>query len=152
MIEPLKPIGVGFKGKLVSDYIELAEWPVVALVGVVILIYLTSLWLEMSYYGLIVPLVFLTQVLAAAGLAYWRGVINQEAWPQVIILTALVGLVAGLVSAMLALFRFWHFWLIFNLVTEPVWSASLAIVVSLLTLGFFHLPGALRPWFNKIKK
>lgn len=152
MEDVLKPVGVEIKGKRVSDYVELAEWPVVALAGVVILIYLMSLWLEMSYYGLIVPLVFLAQVLAAAGLAYWRGVINQETWPQVVILTALVGLTAGLVSAVLALFRFWHFWLIFNLVTEPVWSACLAIVVSLLTLGFFHLPGALRPWFNKIKK
>lgn len=146
------PVGVKLYGKAIADYVDIAEKPVLILLGLIMAVYLASFWLEMSYYNLIVPLIFLIQVLYAVGIAYWRGVMKSESWQQVAILAIMVGVAAGFVSSLMALVRFWHFWLIFNIVAEPVRSGLLAMVISLLTLGFFNLPRWLGPLATKFKK
>ncbi|MFA4818360.1 MAG: hypothetical protein WC621_00795 [Patescibacteria group bacterium] len=152
MDQAQKTVGLEVYGKPISDYVELAEWPFIIAAGLIVLVYLISIWMEMSYYGLVVSLILLIQILIAAALAYWRGVLNHDTWPQIVSLAVLVGMLAGLISAVAALIRFGRLWMVFNLITEPIWSGLLAALISLLTLGFFALPAVLRPWAGKIKK
>jgi hypothetical protein len=130
----------GIFGQPVRAYVEAVELPWLLMVGGVALIYVVSYWLGSLDILTLPPLVLFLQVLGSAICAYLVGVKQGNTWSQTALACALVGFSGGVVSAVLALFRFWHFWLVFNIVVEPVWSGLLGAAVGLVTLGFFHLP------------
>ncbi len=130
----------GVLGQPVRFYVEAAELPWLLLSGAVVAVYVLSYWLSALDIIALSPLVLVLQVLGAALGAYLVGVKQGSSWSQTVVVCCMVGAAAGVVSAVLALFRFWYLWLVFNLVVEPVWSGVLGAVVGLVTLGFFHLP------------
>lgn len=141
-----KNIELGVFGKPVRFYVETAGGPWFYLTLVIVLIYLVSFWLEQLTFSIVIPFILVAQVLAAVIVAYLVGVRGLHYWPQVVLVCGLVGLAAGIISAVFSLIRWWYPWLIFNLVTEPVWSGILTALVGLLTLGFFRLPQFTRQW------
>lgn len=134
---------LGVFGQPVRFYVEAAGLPWVVLSGTIIFTYVLSYWLVGLDVMVLPPLVLMLQVLGAALTAYLVGVRGGATWGQTALTCLLVGVGAGLVSAILALFRFWYLWLVFNVVVEPVWSGLLAAAVGLITLGFFRLPALL---------
>ncbi len=139
-----KTITGGLFGNPVRFYVEAAELPWVALTGGIALVYILSYWLAGLDIMVMPPLVLILQVLGASLTAYLTGVREEATWAQTLIVCLLVGIATGAVSALLALFRFWYPWLIFNLVVEPVWSGLLAVAVGSVTISFFHLPALLK--------
>jgi len=131
---------VGVFGKPMRDYVDTAELPWFALTLVLTFSYVGSFWLEVSYLTLMAPLALILQVVTAVVAAYLVGVRKGFTWQQVACTCALVGFGGGLASAVLALVRFWHYWLAFNVLVEPFWSALLGAFVGVLTVGFFQLP------------
>ena len=134
----------GLFGQPVRFYVEAAELPWVVLSGAIVLAYVLSFWLSALDITVLPPLVLILQVLGAVTTAYLVGIRQGSTWSQATLTCVLVGLGAGVVSAILALFRFWYLWLIFNLVVEPVWSGLLSAAIGLITLGFFRLPPILK--------
>ncbi|MBI5466136.1 MAG: hypothetical protein HY974_02525 [Candidatus Kerfeldbacteria bacterium] len=145
---------VSLFGQPVAWYVEAAEWPLVALSSSLSLLYLASFWLQLSYLDWLQPLVLILQVLVAVVTAYLVGIRQGNNWKQLFVVCCLVGSTAGLVSALWALIHYagtslvFTISLIFNFVTEPVWSGLLAAAVSLLTLAFFHLPRWTAGWLE----
>jgi len=141
-------------GQPVSWYVEAAEWPFVALSSSLSLLYLASFWLQLSYLDWLQPMVLMLQVLAAVITAYLVGIRQGNNWKQLSVVCCLVGSTAGLVSATWALLRYagtsliFTISLVFNFVTEPVWSGLLAAAVALLTLVFFNLPRWTAGWLE----
>lgn len=130
----------GIFGQPMRWYVDQAEWPFVALSSIFILGFIVSYWLEISYLEVVAPLALVVQIVAAAVVAYLTGVRSGVALSQTLVVCALVSAAGGLVNALLSFIRFFYPWLLLNLVTEPVWSALLAVGVGLITIGFFHLP------------
>lgn len=127
-------------GKSTRWYVDQAEWSWFGLVLVISAVYLGSFWLEVSYLTLMAPLVLILQVTIIAATSYLVGVRRQSSLAQTTTVCALVAFGGGAAAAVWAVIRFWHPWLFLNLVTEPVWSALLAVLVSAATIGFFRLP------------
>jgi len=139
-----KTITSGLLGNPVRFYVEAAELPWAALSGAVLLAYVLSYWLPSLDIMVMPPLVLILQVLGATLTAYLVGVREGNSWAQTVAVCLMVGIAAGILSALLQLFRFWYPWLIFNLVVEPIWSGLLAAAVGSVTLGFFRLPSLLK--------
>ncbi len=137
-------------GQSASRYVERAELPVVVLTTVIVLVYLISFWLPVSYLGVVTPLILLIQVIVSAGVGYLTGVRGGASWLQTALVGVLVAGWGGVVSAILALFRFNYYWLIPNIITEPVWSGILGAIISALTVGFFNLPGIAQRYSAKL--
>lgn len=135
----------GLFGESMQWYVDQAELPWVGLAAATTLLYLASFWLNLSYLDHVSPSALVLQIAAAAATAYRVGVRRHALVPQVAATCALVGGAGGAVSALWALIRFGTWWLVPNLITEPVWSLLLAAAVGLLTLGFFKLPAVVRP-------
>jgi hypothetical protein len=141
-------------GQTVTWYVAAAEWPLVVLGSGLSLLYLSSFWLQLSYLDWLQPLVLMFQVVAAVITAYLVGIRQGNSWQQLAIVCCLIGSAAGLVSAIWALLRYagtslvFTVALVFNFVTEPVWSGLLAASVALLTLVFFNLPRWTAGWFE----
>ncbi|MDP3986509.1 MAG: hypothetical protein Q8P77_03750 [Candidatus Veblenbacteria bacterium] len=134
----------GLLGQPMRWYVDQAERPWVGLSLFLLLGFVSSFWLEISYLEVVAPLALVAQLLAAVVAAYLTGVHGGATWGQTLITCLLVGAGGGLVSAVLSFIRFFYPWLLLNLVTEPVWSGLLAAGVGVITIGFFHLPELIR--------
>lgn len=135
----------GIFGEAMQWYVDQAEQPWLGLASAISLLYLASFWLNLSYLDHVSPTLLVLQTAAAAATAYRVGVRGHALMPQVTATCALVGAAGGAVSALWAFIRFGNWWLVPNLITEPMWSLLLATAVGLLTLGFFKLPAVVRP-------
>lgn len=125
-------------------YVDQSELSFVGLASAVILSFLVSFWVELTYLDHLSPMTLMFQVAAAAATAYRVGVRGLATPPQVVFTCGLVAAAGGFLAAALALFRYHYWWLALNLFTEPVWSAVLGVAVGLLTVGFFKLPALAR--------
>lgn len=134
-------------GHNVRWYIDQAEKPTLILVSLMVAIYVATFWLEMSYLGWLSPSLMFILVTGSIVYTYFFIVRKQLGWREGALTMILVGLIFGLVSAILALIRFWYGWLIINIIFEPFISAVLAAGVSLATWYFFHLPPLIK--YNK---
>lgn len=131
---------VGLFGREMRWYVDQAEWPFVALASVFILGFIVSYWLEISYLEVVAPLALVIQIVAAVAVAYLTGIRAGATLGQVTITCALVAAAGGLINAFFSFIRFFYPWLLLNLVTEPIWSALLAVGIGIITIGFFNLP------------
>lgn len=139
---------VGIFGKTMREYVDAGELPWVSLAVVLTFMYVGSYWLSVSYLNLMAPLTLIVLVVVAIVVAYLRGVRGEFDFKQTLLLCGLIGMLGGVLSAILALVRFWYWWLAFNLLTEPVWSAVLCAFVAALTIFFFRLPIWVRQFHN----
>ncbi|MEK7496568.1 MAG: hypothetical protein AAB657_01545 [Patescibacteria group bacterium] len=125
----------------VRFYIEAAVRPFVILSAILSFLFLISFWLQLSYLSVAAPIVLFLQIAMACYVGWKLGVIAKLNWRELMLVAGLVGAGAGFVSAVWSLVRFWYVWLAFNLITEPVLSALLASVVSIITVWFFKSAG-----------
>lgn len=141
---PLSSTTSGFAGKPVRFYVDAAELPWFYFSLAIVLVYLGSFWLAVSYLTVMAPLILVGQIVTAMVTAYLLGVRAGHRWVQVAVTCFIVGAATGLVSAVLAVVRFHYAWLIANVVVEPVWSGLIAAAAGLATHVFFHLPFTLK--------
>ncbi|MFH1867012.1 MAG: hypothetical protein ABIJ81_02925 [Patescibacteria group bacterium] len=127
-------------------YIDTLELPWVVFSLFLFTLFVVTFWLDIPYLELIVPITLVSEVLTVAIAVYFYAVKKEMILSTSLALGATLGFFLGLISAILALVRFWHIWLVFNLITESVMSALLGLIIALLVKMAFRLP-----WFNKSK-
>ncbi len=130
----------GIFGQPIRWYIDQAEWPLVGLALAYIVGFISSYWIEAPYLDIVAPLSLVFQLVAAVATAYLTGVHGGAGLKPTLVTCFLVGLAGGIVSAVLSFIRFFYAWLLFNIITEPVWSGLMAAAVGSITIAFFNLP------------
>lgn len=139
-----QPAAVNWFNYPVSFYFDLIERPWAGFSLLLLALYLLSFWLELNYLEVIIPLTLAGQILTVGVATYWYGIRRPLPLKSLLALGGLLGGWLGLTSALLALLRWWHLWLFFNLITESMLTAALGVMVALGTIWLFKLP-----WFNK---
>ncbi|MFH1111843.1 MAG: hypothetical protein V1712_02105 [Patescibacteria group bacterium] len=131
-------------GYPVSFYINKAEFPWVIYALCMFILYVATFWFNLNYLSTLVPISFVGSVITVAAATYFYGIKTQLSLGACLTLGAIIGLLLGFISSLLALFRFWHIWLFFNVITESLISIVLGLLVALLTILLFRLP-----WLKK---
>lgn len=132
-------------GQPVRFYIDRAELPWSIFALVIFLGYLVSYWVNWSYLDVLSPLSLISQIVVVIGATYFFSWRLSLPWPVLISYSAILGLLMGLWSSLLAWVRFWYFWLFFNIIVETIISILLALAVATATMIILKLLIKIKP-------
>ncbi len=130
MVNTGTEIKLKWYGYPIRFYIDKLEFPWFVFVIILILIYVWSFSVPLSYLGFLAPLSLISEIVTLVVAIYL--LINKLdlSLPVVLVYGGSLGFVIGLVSSLLAFLRFWYIWLFFNIVVESIVTAIFGLLAA----------------------